>query len=921
MHSPFADSPRPPLAPDGLPVGMPNQYGIPTLGWGVLAWGEEFLAQPDGVNAGEPWQWTQTQARIVAWWYAVDGGGRWLYRRGQIVLPKGSGKSPLAAALCCCELGGEVVFDGFDAQGEAVGRPHPSPHVQLAAVSESQPLALDVEVPTPGGWSTIGALRVGDYVFGSDGRPQRIERATDVLLGERCYRLVFDDGTDVVASAKHGWTLERLNGHGDEYEEAYFTTEQIASDYLLAAKRRKRYRLRTVGIEMPDADLSLDPWFLGLWLGDGSASDSTVAMDWRHRDEYQKLIEPLLHKDEIIVWRETPGTNVGTFRIRRRQYVCPRGHDYERSDFAITVDGHKVCRACIRLGKVGRQATPVIPTIRERLRAAGVLGDKHIPVDYLRASAAQRLALLQGLVDSDGCISEKGRVTFTNANARLFDQVVELVASLGYRYAISPAAGTARRVHFVPDMEPKVARLRDKASRQRPRPLRTKSGHRWIAEVREVPSVPVRCIGIDTPDHLFQVTRNHILTHNTDNTMSLVIPMLREGNAALEIPGLDIGLTRIRTRNGKLEPVTASASSREGQRLTACILDEPHLMTASNGGHRLAAVIRRNLGKLNGRSLETTNAWSPGEDSVAELTSIYADKVAEQIADGKRRVLEEGVLRYHPKASVPNLADLPVLRRALEGLYADAPWVDIDRIVSEVLDPGTHPSDARRFYLNAVTTADDALVTADEWDACYLDDVLDAGDEITLGFDGSKSDDASVLVAMRVSDRFATVIGAMEKPDHAGKDWEVDREFFDGLVANCFAQYRVLGFYSDVAHFESYVDRWSAEYGAGLLVSASPRSAVGWDMRGRLQLNTSGTERLVAGIQDGSVRHDGGGLLKRHVLNARRRPNRWGVSFGKERRDSPRKVDAFAALQLADMARADVVGATSKTRQRTGRVW
>lgn len=92
-------------------------------------------------------------------------------------------------------------------------------------------------------------------------------------------------------------------------------------------------------------------------------------------------------------------------------------------------------------------------------------------------------------------------------------------------------------------------------------------------------------------------------------------------------------------------------------------------------------------------------------------------------------------------------------------------------------------------------------------------------------------------------------------------------------------------------------------------------------MRGRLQLNTSGTERLVAGIQDGSLRHDGGGLLRRHVLNARRRLNHWGLSFGKERRDSPRKVDAFAALQLADMARADVVGTTSKTRQRTGRVW
>jgi hypothetical protein len=523
---------------------MPDSYGIATIGWDVLAWAEEFLAQPDGHTAGGQWSWTGTQARIIAWWYAVDETGRWLYRRGQIVLPKGAGKSPIAAALSCCELAGPVVFDGFDASGEAVGRYHPSPHVQLAAVSEQQ----------------------------------------------------------------------------------------------------------------------------------------------------------------------------------------------------------------------------------------------------------------------------------------------------------------------------------------------------------------------------------------TDNTMSLVLAMLREGEAANEIDGLDLGVTRVRTRNGVLMPVTASASSREGQRLTAAILDEPHLWTATNGGIRLAATLRRNLGKMNGRSIETTNAWAPGEDTVAELTAMYADKIAEQAQDGLRRVLDEGVLRFHPQAHVPNLADIPALREGLQKLYHDSPWIDVDRIVAEVLDPGTHPADARRFYLNEVTNADDALVTAQDWNDCYLDDVLEPGEEITLGFDGSKNDDATVLVALRVRDRFATVIGASEKPDRA-VGWEVDREMFDGLVTSTFAQYRVVGFYSDVAHFESYVDRWSAEYGRGLTAQATQKSAVGWDMRGRLAQSTAAVERLVAGIQDRSLRHDGGGLLRRHCLNARRRPNRWGISFGKERRDSPRKVDGFAALLLADMARADYIASTSKKRQRTGGVW
>jgi hypothetical protein len=525
---------------------MPDQWDIPTLGWGVLAWAEEFLAQPDGPSAGDPWRWTATQARIVAWWYSVrPETGEWRYRRGQIVLPKGSGKSPLAAALSCCALGAPTVFDGFDADGDAVGRPHPSPHVQLAAVSQDQ----------------------------------------------------------------------------------------------------------------------------------------------------------------------------------------------------------------------------------------------------------------------------------------------------------------------------------------------------------------------------------------TDNTMSLVLSMLRDGQAMDEIRGLDLGVTRVRTHNGRLIPVTASAPSREGARLTDAILDEPHLWTATNGGLRLAATLRRNLGKLNGRSLETTNAWVPGEETVAEMTSVYADQIAEQLAaEGKGSLRDTGVMRYHPIANVPDLKDTDALREGLTYLYKDAPWVNIDRIIAEIYDLNTHPADARRFYLNAVVTADDALVAATEWDACKVDDLLVPGDEITLGLDGSKTDDATVLVAMRVSDRFSTVIGAAER-DPRDKNWEVDREFFDGLVASVFAQYKVVGFYSDVAHFETYVDKWSKEYAASLKVKATPKSAVGWDMRARLNVQTAATERLVAAIVDGSLRHDGGTLLRRHTLNARRRPNKWGISFGKDRKDSPRKVDAFAALQLADMARADFIAAGAGKRVRSGRVW
>jgi hypothetical protein len=127
-----------PQGPDGFPVGLPEDYGLGSLAWTVLQWGNEHLAQPDGDMAGVPWDWTRLQVRWMAWWYAVDKQGAFLFDRGQLVLPKGSGKSPLAGAIGCCALGAPVVFDGWDANGDPVGRPQSSPWVQLAAVSEDQ---------------------------------------------------------------------------------------------------------------------------------------------------------------------------------------------------------------------------------------------------------------------------------------------------------------------------------------------------------------------------------------------------------------------------------------------------------------------------------------------------------------------------------------------------------------------------------------------------------------------------------------------------------------------------------------------------------------------------------------------------------------------------------------------------------------
>lgn len=116
------------------PAGLPQR----TLGWQVLAWTAEWLRQPDGPEAGQPWRYTDEQARFVLWWYALDPAGRFLYRRGMLRRLKGWGKDPVGATLCAVELCGPCRFDGYDAAGQPVAAPHPSPWVITAAVSLDQ---------------------------------------------------------------------------------------------------------------------------------------------------------------------------------------------------------------------------------------------------------------------------------------------------------------------------------------------------------------------------------------------------------------------------------------------------------------------------------------------------------------------------------------------------------------------------------------------------------------------------------------------------------------------------------------------------------------------------------------------------------------------------------------------------------------
>ena len=431
----------------------------------------------------------------------------------------------------------------------------------------------------------------------------------------------------------------------------------------------------------------------------------------------------------------------------------------------------------------------------------------------------------------------------------------------------------------------------------------------------------------------------------TENTFSAIRAMA-EDSALVDDYGLDVGLTRILLPGGgKIVPVTANAATQEGARPSFAIMDETHHWSKTNGGSKLARVVRRNLAKSRdgaARAIETTNAHEPAQESVAEGSYL----AWRSIVEGRSK--SSGLLYDSREASGDiDLADEAAVMEGLKAAYGDSYWVDLTRILAEVYDPDTPAEEARRFYLNQIVAAADSWIAPPEWfknrspelpplRLGVPDNPRKRGDMVALGFDGSLTDDSTALVATRIDDGAPFLLAIWEKPEGpSGAGWEVPKEQVRDAVAYAFSVLDPVAFFSDVAYWETDIDAWRDEYGERLLVKATTRHAVGWDMRGHQMDTTRGVEALHRSITDGTipwgphevlagpaVGHAAEEILTRHVLNGRRRPNRWGVSFGKETRESPKKVDALAALILARMARTRVLaeGGLKKRRKGTGRV-
>lgn len=413
---------------------------------------------------------------------------------------------------------------------------------------------------------------------------------------------------------------------------------------------------------------------------------------------------------------------------------------------------------------------------------------------------------------------------------------------------------------------------------------------------------------------------------NEDQTRNAYEPMaemLREG-PVMDYYDVEPMETFVALPKGRIEYITAAALSKEGEKPVFCALDQTEGWVKSNGGVNLAAVLRRNAGKVGGRTLETPNSYRPGMGSVSEASFAYAHAIEEG------RATETGLLLDHREAPADtDMTDDDSLRAGLLHAYGDSAreaggWVDVERIMAEIRDPATDPQDARQYYLNQVTHASDAWVSRPEIMAAVdTSKEIVPGDTIVLGFDGSRGRvrgkaDATALVGMRLADKHLFTVKVWEKRDMDPQDWSPNVAEVDAVVRETFEDYNVVGFYADPSGWTGQVAQWEADFSRQLRVRASQNEPIAAWPRGKDSRVGEYVERLRQALVMQEMTWDGSSALMRHMLNARRRSTRSGYLLYKQFPDSPDKIDAAYAAVMAYKACLDAIaqGATKKKRKR-----
>jgi len=399
---------------------------------------------------------------------------------------------------------------------------------------------------------------------------------------------------------------------------------------------------------------------------------------------------------------------------------------------------------------------------------------------------------------------------------------------------------------------------------------------------------PGEPMGIPWPTPLIQITA--FSEEQTDNIYRPLQSMIRNGPLG-EL--MKVGEQFIRLPNdGRIDVVTSSAQSRLGNPITFAWQDETGIWTVTNKMDRVATTQRRGAAGMGGRTGETTNAWDPSEDSVAQRT-----------AESQR----PDIFKFHrlPPANL-SYKNKVERRRIHRYVYQGSVHVDLDAIEAEAAElMEKDPEQAERFFGNRIVYGAGSWCDGDKWDARADPRIVPDKTAVVGGFDGSDVDDWTVL-RLETADgyQFTPTYGPDRRPaiwNPAEYGGQVPRLEVDAAVDEVFTRLRVVRFYFDPPYWETEGDAWSGKYGE--------KRVVRWETYRPVQMHAA-AERLLTDINkaESTFAHDGCPVTATHVRNARKIA-RAGQRYVLGKPSQQQKIDGCISSIICHEAAGDVTAA------------
>ena len=460
-----------------------------TFGIGPAGTGKSFLAVALAVQA----LFSKQVSRIILTRPAVEAGEKLGFLPGDLQDKVDPYLRPLYDAL----------FDLVD--NERVTKMLEKRIIEIAPLAfmrgRSQP--LNSLLMTPNGWRKMSAIKVGDEVIGSDGKPTEV---TGIFPQgkKKVYRLTMTDGSTTVACAEHLWQVKTLEDKRRNKPARVLETQEMIGNFRRNHQYRYELPILSAPVEWEFKQVPIDPYSLGSLLGDGCITDKT-SLGFTSADV------------ELVDYLQN-GLAEMNLNFRRKSAL----------DYVITNP---------LAGKGGNKFEPIRNPLTQALRELKLAGTRSstefIPEIYLFNSAEVRHAVLQGLLDTDGgLVTQKGRtcrIQYSTTSEKLKDEVVFLVQSLGgvafcrkrKAEGRQPGFANGRLVHFRTDAYVLDIRLPENI---KPFRLARKAAIyetfgggrpvRFIKNIEFVGETETQCISVAALDSLY-VTDNFILTHNT----------------------------------------------------------------------------------------------------------------------------------------------------------------------------------------------------------------------------------------------------------------------------------------------------------------------------------------------------------------------------------------------------------------------